>query len=802
MDISPIPIQRRDSTFLDVDVSQFPQVSQVPQDSQVSPASILPTDPNSVDTVFDDYATLSPDSSAEGDLDLDTTISVLSDASPAPQSSTTTLSSESLSRMTSASSNDRPSVLLSSSSNANLKLASSSTDSTFASSSLTSAQKRSLTRKSTLTQQQKNNRRQRATAPQLIILESEFSVNPAPNTKTRLRIADQINMTERSVQIWFQNRRAKIKVLARKSIETGEDTDHIPESMKQYLALQNTGPGSTNSSAFFAQAFGFSGTRAPGLSRSASFSGMTDRAFANSSVSDYDYSTPPLPAQKMVVSRFSCSALSIGTWRRIGSSNMDLVVFFSPSQSRFTYYINNDCQGFKIEFLFSDIKRIYLEPIQTLSDSQSKAQSQPDSKVAETAEIIIQLSRIPQFYLESTQGDGGWFETEDFTEDQQASKVLEHKLAGSKADLELQLSEFLSVQTASEFDSTRIARTPSSSSLSTNTSSISTAAKMLNSFSFTSSAPVSPLVTNAPAFTAAGLATVSAPLSTSTFVGPTVGGLSRPALTTGGSIGGEVSMFGAEHLAPPKLTHRRTRSRSVPAAMDFNFFDGMGLNPNFGFPPSAMTGAERGTSGPVSGGMVPLAPSQLHVTMTASPGTEQLVLPMTYDGNAEQQLAHTPLPQTSTTSSLSNNRSLRIDTAVGGQYMDEEFAFTAPPVLVAPSLGTAGAESYQSVPQAIAVGSMLGSGEDVIGSSYGDTVAANIWMPTDTGYRGDLGQNGLMTDGTGELFPETFSNETMIGEETLASSNELGMTEFANESLTDTDQLVGAGMIGLQRIPM
>jgi hypothetical protein len=33
-------------------------------------------------------------------------------------------------------------------------------------------------------------------------------------------------------------RRAKIKLLAKKSIETGEDCDAIPESMRQYLSLQ------------------------------------------------------------------------------------------------------------------------------------------------------------------------------------------------------------------------------------------------------------------------------------------------------------------------------------------------------------------------------------------------------------------------------------------------------------------------------------------------------------------------------------------------------------------------------------
>jgi hypothetical protein len=114
-------------------------------------------------------------------------------------------------------------------------------------------------RKSTLTQQQKNQKRQRATQDQLATLEVEFNKNPTPTATVRERIAEDINMTERSVQIWFQNRyvgilfgrmgiltcgrRAKIKLLAKKGIETGEDIDSIPESMRQYLAMQSMEPG-------------------------------------------------------------------------------------------------------------------------------------------------------------------------------------------------------------------------------------------------------------------------------------------------------------------------------------------------------------------------------------------------------------------------------------------------------------------------------------------------------------------------------------------------------------------------------
>jgi hypothetical protein len=45
--------------------------------------------------------------------------------------------------------------------------------------------------------------------------------------------------------------RAKIKLLAKKSLETGEDIDSIPESMRQYLAMQAMESGKGFGGAFF-----------------------------------------------------------------------------------------------------------------------------------------------------------------------------------------------------------------------------------------------------------------------------------------------------------------------------------------------------------------------------------------------------------------------------------------------------------------------------------------------------------------------------------------------------------------------
>ncbi|EEY20424.1 homeoprotein [Verticillium alfalfae VaMs.102] len=88
----------------------------------------------------------------------------------------------------------------------NVKMNSTPSPSTSTASNGQPSQSRRPPRKSTLTQQQKNQKRQRATQDQLGTLEMEFNKNPTPTAQVRDRIAEEIDMTERSVQIWFQNR--------------------------------------------------------------------------------------------------------------------------------------------------------------------------------------------------------------------------------------------------------------------------------------------------------------------------------------------------------------------------------------------------------------------------------------------------------------------------------------------------------------------------------------------------------------------------------------------------------------------
>jgi hypothetical protein len=65
--------------------------------------------------------------------------------------------------------------------------------------------------------------RKRTTRQQLKVLEETFKTTQKPDGNTRKSLALQLNMTPRNVQVWFQNRRAKDKTLAKRAQRSSED---------------------------------------------------------------------------------------------------------------------------------------------------------------------------------------------------------------------------------------------------------------------------------------------------------------------------------------------------------------------------------------------------------------------------------------------------------------------------------------------------------------------------------------------------------------------------------------------------
>jgi hypothetical protein len=138
-----------------------------------------------------------------------------------------------------------------------------------------------------------------------------------------------------------------------------------------------------------------------------------------------------------VISHFSCRSLRVGTWRRVGQSSMDLVIFYSPEKACMTYYINNDSAGYKIEYPFSFIKNIALES----GDPGNAADGTPPK----SGGLVIELNRPPNFFMDPP-NSGGFHQCGDFTEDQQATKCLVHHLGGHPKILSVQLAKLISLE--------------------------------------------------------------------------------------------------------------------------------------------------------------------------------------------------------------------------------------------------------------------------------------------------------------------------------------------------------------------
>jgi len=86
-------------------------------------------------------------------------------------------------------------------------------------------------------------KRQRTSPDQLAILEQIFQTDKMPSQQTRVHLADQLGMSSRRVQIWFQNKRAKVKRGLGKS---SDGVQQAPDSPT--LDLEREGSSSLSSS--------------------------------------------------------------------------------------------------------------------------------------------------------------------------------------------------------------------------------------------------------------------------------------------------------------------------------------------------------------------------------------------------------------------------------------------------------------------------------------------------------------------------------------------------------------------------
>ncbi|CAE6406508.1 unnamed protein product [Rhizoctonia solani] len=222
-------------------------------------------------------------------------------------------------------------------------------------------------------------KRSRVTPEQLAHLERVFAIDRSPTAARRKEISEQLGMQERQTQIWFQNRRAKAKLVESKgrsgrpgSPGSGRDTppDTPPE----------LSPG-------------------------------------------YEADLQALLHETDPISIIPCTDLTIGSWHRIAdrTGRHDLVAYISDARASLTWFIHSGGHGFKMEI-----------PISTVADTEftQSAPTHPGHGIAS-----FYVSEKPIFYMEDAANGGAWQICDDWTEGRQASHVMKHQLVGSSVQL-------------------------------------------------------------------------------------------------------------------------------------------------------------------------------------------------------------------------------------------------------------------------------------------------------------------------------------------------------------------------------
>ncbi|CAB4478883.1 uncharacterized protein OCT59_025992 [Rhizophagus irregularis] len=225
-----------------------------------------------------------------------------------------------------------------------------------------------------------NKKRIRTTPEQLALLEDTFKTNPSPNSKIREAIAEKLNMSERSIQVWFQNRRAKMKTMQKRTYLIISNNDKISVSQHQPQSQQFTLPEE-----FITLSFNI-----------------------NNNTS--------------LVSLISCEYLTIGTWHCI--LTMSSLCYYTLPQNILTYHITNENIEFKMEFSLSDVFSVEYQPIDNIY-----------------SQIIIEVKESPSFYMKSNYSE--WNTCKDFTEDKQASRHMIHILKGCSILIKPQLIKLM-----------------------------------------------------------------------------------------------------------------------------------------------------------------------------------------------------------------------------------------------------------------------------------------------------------------------------------------------------------------------
>ncbi|KAJ3233230.1 hypothetical protein HDU81_002381 [Chytriomyces hyalinus] len=264
-------------------------------------------------------------------------------------------------------------------------------------------------------------RRFHAARDQLVLLEQIFKENKKPNSKERIEICKRVNMNPRSLQIWFQNRRAK-----EKKEGSGGAVGNSSESV-DFAGDGGGANGSNGGNQSVSPATPTMPADATTPSTAQPSMPLQNQHITDSNIYQHNVRTSPNP--KTAASSNSLiltTSIAIGSWRRLSLTPQDLTCEILTYQGLLRWSVIESGFCFKMEL-----------PITAINDMS--VHSVPENPTLSS--LVLQINMRPSFYRQVTHDamtnpTSSFVACGDFTEHMQASSVYCHILEGSHAEME------------------------------------------------------------------------------------------------------------------------------------------------------------------------------------------------------------------------------------------------------------------------------------------------------------------------------------------------------------------------------
>ncbi|CAO3630747.1 unnamed protein product [Cunninghamella blakesleeana] len=290
---------------------------------------------------------------------------------------------------------------------------------------------------------------------QVAVLQESFVTNSLPDSTIRSRLARELGVSERTVQIWFQNRRAKARKLEAYSDGQGMTTlvpnvrtgwVDIPPPSKPLLSSPSPSSSSHPSTTFrqlmtperFEE---LNPNRRPrSQSTHPTSSTMVNNNNNNKNVlSDHSSLSTHTRAMsegndpEVLQITLPTNTLRIGTWARYASlttqNDLDLQCICFPFERLFVWQIEDCGHKFRIEVDMNQIHQIRLRPYHPSSSTLNHQDS--NQLIGQLEFEIYQVRFSMSQIMNSHQQDLHWIRCGDFSENRQATLISTHVLHGN-----------------------------------------------------------------------------------------------------------------------------------------------------------------------------------------------------------------------------------------------------------------------------------------------------------------------------------------------------------------------------------